>query len=132
MATPLTGLNGVLLIEGAEIASMRSITVTIGSDPQEIGGFGSPWERQKPGRKTVEGSAEGVWAYGDSAGQGAVLNAIRNDTLVTLAPGPDSTHTFTIEAYITSYELNVEFDGIAGLSFDFVGDGEPTGWISHA
>lgn len=111
---------------------MRKITVSIKSDPQEVGGFGMPWERQKPGRKSFEGSAEGVWAYGDASGQGAVLAAIRNDTPITLTPGPDASHTFTLEVYITSYELNVEFDGVSGLSFDFVGDGEPTGWISHS
>src|SRR3712207_3274401 len=112
MATPLTGLNGAVQIEGVAIASLRSWSLTHDMDPQEVGGFGSRFERQAPGRHSIEGSCEGVWAYGDAAGQGALELAARNDTLVTLTLGTDASHLYVGEAYITSLEVGAEYDGV--------------------
>lgn len=132
MATPLTGLDGTVEIEGTVVASMRSWRYTIEMDAQEVGGFGSQWEVQKPGRKSGSGSVEGVWAYGDASGQGAVQTAAENATQVTLTLGVDGSHEYVLEAYITNLEVGAEYDGVTTFNFEFVQYGAPTTLASPA
>jgi predicted secreted protein len=132
MATPMTGLNGTVEIEGTVVASMRSWELTLSTDPQEVGGFGSKWERQAPGRMSGEGSFEGIAAYGDAGGQGAVQAAFTNNTLVTLTLGEDATREHVVEAYITELTFGAEYDGVTNFSASYVLDGEPTSLASRA
>jgi predicted secreted protein len=133
VATPLTGLDGTVEIGGAVVASMRSWTMTIEMDAQEVGGFGSQWEIQKPGRKSYGGSVEGVWAYGDASGQGAVQTAAEAATEVTLTLGVDASHSYVSLAYITNLEVGAEYDGVTTFNFEWVGSGVdgPTSLASH-
>lgn len=132
MATPLTGLDGTVEIEGAVVASMRSWDLTLSTDPQEVGGFGSKWEVQKPGRMSGEGSFAGIFAYGDSSGQGAVQAAFLANTQVTLNLGDDASHENVVEAFITELALGAEYDGVTKFEASFVLNGEPTSLASHA
>lgn len=132
MATPLTGLDGVVEIEGTVVASMRKWSLDLEADTQEVGGFGSDWELQKPGRKKGSGSFEGIFAYGDSGGQGAVQAAFLADTQVTLTLGDDASHTNVVEALITKLGLGAEYDGVTMFNCDFVVYGEPTSLASHS
>jgi hypothetical protein len=112
---------------------MRSWSLTIETDVQDVGGFGSQWEIQKPGRKSASGSVEGVWAYGDSGGQGAVQTALENTTEATLTLGVDASHEYVLDAYITNLEVGAEYDGVTTFNFEFVSSGEtgPTTLASH-
>lgn len=132
MATPLTGLDGTVEIEGAVVASMRKWDLTLTTDPQEVGGFGSKWERQRPGRMSGEGSFAGIFAYGDASGQGAAQAAFLANTLVTLTMGNDGGHENVVEAYLTELKLGAEYDGVTMFEASYVLDGEPTSLASHA
>lgn len=132
MATPLTGLDGTVEIEGTVVASMRKWTLDLEANVQEVGGFGSEWEVQKPGRKKGSGSFEGIFARGDSGGQGAVQTAFTANTQVTLTLGNDGTAENVVEALITKLGLGAEYDGVTMFNVDYVVYGEPTSLASHA
>ena len=123
VATPLTGLDGTVEIGGTVVASMRSWKLTMATDTQDVGGFGSQWEVQKPSRKSASGSCEGVWASGDAGGQGAIETAFSTAAQVDLSLGVNATLAYEVEAYITNLEVGAEYDGVTTFNFEFVSGG---------
>lgn len=132
VATPLAGNDGTVEIEGTAVASMRSWTLELEATELELGGFGNDWELTVPGRFKGGGSFEGIFAYGDASGQGAVQAAFLARTLVTLTLGNDGSHENVVEAYIMKLSKGAEFDGVTTFNADFAVYGEPTSLASHS
>lgn len=130
MATPLTGVDGVVEIDGTAVENLQEWSWEPDGKTVSVGGFGTKWDTMKPSLISVKGSCKGIWATGAS-GQLAVQNAFKNQTLVNLTLGATASEHVVQPAYITKLTSNAKFDDVAGFEFDYVGSGEPTTYPGH-
>lgn len=130
MATPLTGVDGVLEIDGTAVENLREWSWEPDGNTVSVGGFGTKWDVMKPAVISVKGSCSGIYATG-AAGQLAVQNAFKNQTLINLLLGVNGSDSMTQPAYITKLTTHAKYDDVIDFSFDYVGSGEPSDYLAH-
>lgn len=131
-AEGLTGLNGAVLIGGANVASIREWTWTRESTTVDTGGFGDVYEKTRVTRKRGSGSFRGLWAKGDATGQGAVEDAYENSDLVSLSLQLESGKVYVLNAYLSQLEAGAQYDGATTFNCSFVQYGAPTSMADHS
>lgn len=133
-AEGLTGIDGSVEIDGALIGVLDTWTLDLNMPVVKTGGFGTKWQKNKPGVADGTGNAKGKWARDDASGQGAVEQAFKLQTKVvlTLSVTTESGESYVCPAYITKITAAGNWEGTADFSFDFALDGEPTTYPTHA
>lgn len=132
MADGLTGLDGAVIVDGSEVASIRSWTWNRESTTVDVGGFGDTYEQTRVTRKRGTGSFQGVWAENDAAGQGATETAYEASTQVTLQLQLQTGKVYSIEAFLNSLEVGAQYDGATTFNVNFVQFGSPNSLADHS
>lgn len=119
------GKDGALSVDGTNIASLTSWSVSQSAEVLECAAMGSTWKEHKSGLLSWEGSAEANFM--DSTATQAA-NEVTVGTTVALIFYPDTgtTLSFTGNAVVTSIENSAALGGVQTVSLSFSGTGQLT------
>lgn len=131
MAEGLAGLDGAVIVDGNEVASIRSWTWNRESTTVDVGGFGDTYEQTRVTRKRGTGSFQGVWAKDDATGQGAVESAYEAATEITLQLQLETGKVYSVQAFLNSLEVGAQYDGATTFNCNFVQFGAPNSLATH-
>ena len=122
MSNCYAGKDGALSVDGTNIASLTSWSITQNAETLECASMGSTWKEHKSGLLSWEGSAEANF-MDDTATQAA--NEIEVGTTVALIFYPDTgtTLSFTGNAVVTSVENGAALGSVQTVSLSFSGSG---------
>lgn len=122
MSNCYAGKDGALSVDGTNIASLTSWSITQNAETLECASMGSTWKEHKSGLLSWEGSAEANF-MDDTATQAA--NEIEVGTTVALIFYPDTgtTLSFTGNAVVTSIENGAALGDVQTVSLSFSGSG---------
>lgn len=122
MSNCYAGKDGALSVDGTNIASLTSWSITQNAETLECAAMGSTWKEHKSGLLSWEGSAEANF-MDDTATQAA--NEITVGTTVALIFYPDTgtTLSFTGNAVVTSVENGAALGSVQTVSLSFSGSG---------
>ena len=125
MSNCYAGKDGALSVDGTNIASLTSWSITQSAETLECASMGSTWKEHKSGLLSWEGSAEANF-MDDTATQAA--NEITVGTTVALIFYPDTgtTLSFTGNAVVTSIENGAALGSVQTVSLSFSGSGALT------
>jgi len=118
------GKDGALSVDGTNIASLTSWSVSQSAEVLECAAMGSTWKEHKSGLLSWEGSADANF-QDSSATQAA--NEITVGTTVALIFYPDTTQTgmsFTGNAVVTAIENSASLGDVQTVSLSFSGTGQ--------
>jgi len=124
-----TGVSGKVVVGSSTVANVTSFSITVEARELEAGAMGQTpagWSQYITGLRSWSGRIEASWDLTDTAGQKALFDALTGLTPVTLYLYIDTTRYFTGQAYITSSETTVPYDGIDTITFDVRGTGALT------
>ncbi len=131
MAEGLAGLDGAVIVQGQEVASIRSWTWNRESTTVDVGGFGDTYEQTRVTRKRGTGTFQGVWAKDDVSGQGATESAYEAATQITLQLQLETGKVYSIQAFLNSLEVGAAYDGATTFNVNFVQFGAPNSLATH-
>ena len=119
------GKDGALSVDGTNIASLTSWSVSQNAEVLECASMGSTWKEHKSGLFSWEGSADANFMDA-SATQAA--NEVAVGTTVALIFYPDAAQamSFTGNAVVTSIENSASLGDIQTVSLSFSGTGSLT------
>ena len=123
MSNCYAGKDGALSVDGTNVASLTSWSVSQNAEVLECAAMGSTWKEHKSGLLSWEGSADANFMDA-SANQAA--NEVTVGTTVALIFYPDTTDvslSFTGNAVVTSIENSASLGDIQTVSLSFSGTG---------
>ncbi len=125
MSNCYAGKDGALSVDGTNIASLTSWSVSQSAETLECAAMGSHWKEHKSGLLSWEGSAEANFTD-DAVTGGAAANAVTVGTTVALIFYPEAggNMSFTGNAVITSIENSAALGSVQTVSLSFSGSGE--------
>jgi hypothetical protein len=117
------GKDGALSVDGTNVASLTSWSVSQSAEVLECASMGSIWKEHKAGLFSWEGSADANF-QNSTATQAA--NEIGVGTTVALIFYPDAAQamSFTGSAVVTSIENTASLGDIQTVSLSFSGTGQ--------
>lgn len=116
------GKGGKALIDADEIAEVESWEGTITPELPEGNVLQSDFKERVPGQVDITGTINCFWDSADSAGQVAMMTACITPALVNLRLYEDSTHYFSVPAYLTGAS-NVTITDIVRRTYTFASTG---------
>ena len=120
------GKDGALSVDGTNIASLTSWSVSQSAEVLECAAMGSTWKEHKSGLLSWEGSADANF-MDDTATQAA--NELTVGDTVALIFYPDAAQagmSFTGNAVITAIENSASLGDVQTVSLSFSGTGSLT------
>jgi len=118
------GKDGALSVDGTNIASLTSWSVSQSAEVLECAAMGSTWKEHKSGLLSWEGSADANFMDG-TATQAA--NEVTVGTTVALIFYPDASQSgmsFTGNAVVTAIENSASLGDVQTVSLSFSGTGQ--------
>ena len=118
------GKDGALSVNGTNIASLTSWSVSQSAEVLECASMGSTWKEHKSGLLSWEGSADANFM--DSTATQAA-NEIAVGTTVALIFYPDASQSgmsFTGNAVVTAIENSASLGDVQTVSLSFSGTGQ--------
>lgn len=127
MATDaICGENGAVFVGTHQVAEIGSWDLTISKNVVDVPKFGGSRDKIVCGPYEWSGSFAGSWYLGDTLGQVVLENAVKAGTTVTLKLQVASGKFYTGSAYINQESVSVPHDGLASITFNYVGSGDLT------
>jgi Phage tail tube protein len=127
--TATAGYKGNLKIGANSVALVTDHDLQVQSEMYDITAMNSTaFKNYIPGLVDATVKVSCIFDFTDVNGQLALWNALLNGTLLTMTVYPDTTHAFSITAYVKQIDVKTTVNKEDSASIDL----QPTGSISFA